>query len=164
MPVDLMTEAWSWLWCEGDLNWKSVAVVLAKMPIWMPEQGRRILMWTSVSLASIQEKVWSRPARGCPAQASPQCIWYQRKNRAGGGTVYQKREELSEKRLWSWASPEPGWAEMLWVGVSGSVQRGSQETGKSGQSQSQSHCWVSRSCSFYHHGILIIFAMGFTAC
>lgn len=74
-----------------------------------------------------------------------------------GGTVYQKNKEVRKNTLQTSARPELGWADRG-VRVCSKMDPGN------GQEWplSQSHCYVSRCCRFYHHSIVVIIAMGIT--
>lgn len=88
--------------CRGDLKWKPVAVVLAKMPIWTSNQGMRILIGMSIKLASIQEKVqswqmvfWPEPSLDTPGSEGRRVAggsWSE-----GGGGEWEQMAEVIEQ-------------------------------------------------------------------
>lgn len=136
MQVDLVAEASSLFCCRGDLKWKPVAVVLAKMPIWTSNQGMRILIGMSIKLASIQEKVqswqmvfWPEPSLDIPGSEGRRVAggsWSE-----GGGGEWEQMAEVIEQ------SPAGGG-----VVVEGAGHGQSWETGRREGSPWVSHCWV----------------------
>lgn len=110
---NLTTEGcWS-LWCEGDLSWKSVAVVLAKMLTGAPEQCPRIKVWKRISLGSIQEKVLPCPAQSCLSSTHGMS----REEQTGRRNSSPEREEVSEKRPGACLHQSQGGREVVERGV-----------------------------------------------
>lgn len=143
---NLMTEGWWSLWCEGDLSWKSVAVVLAKRLTGAPEQGTRIIVWKSISLASIPGKELSCPAHSCLSTA----LMVSREEQTGWRNSSPKREEVSENSL------EPGYSRVrVGRGVVEEAVRIVQRWKQAGVC-SHSHCQVSRAVGFSTTVVLLL--------